>query len=68
MFREDIKELMFESGIHGRKIAFTMTDNQIVSESFLEDLNNMLNTGEIPNLMAVEDKELIFGDEMRKVV
>jgi dynein heavy chain len=68
MFREDIKELMFESGIHGRKIAFTMTDNQIVSESFLEDLNNMLNTGEIPNLMAIEDKELIFGDEMRKVV
>jgi dynein heavy chain len=68
MFREDIKEMMFESGIHGRKIAFTMTDNQIVSESFLEDLNNMLNTGEIPNLMAPEDKEMILGEEMRKVV
>lgn len=68
MFREDIKEMMFESGIHARKIAFTMTDNQIVSESFLEDLNNMLNTGEIPNLMGPEDKELILCEEMRKVV
>ena len=68
MFREDIKAMLFESGIHGRRIAFTMTDNQIVSESFLEDLNNMLNTGEIPNLMLPEDKDLILGEDMRKVV
>jgi dynein heavy chain len=68
MFREDVKLMLFEAGIHGRKTAFVMTDNQIVSESFLEDLNNMLNTGEIPNLMLPEDKEMILGDEMRKVV
>jgi dynein heavy chain len=28
----------------------------------------MLNTGEIPNLMLPEDKEMILGEEMRKVV
>jgi dynein heavy chain len=36
-----------------------MTDTQIISESFIENLNNLLNTGEIPNLMAPEDKEEI---------
>ena len=31
-------------------------------ESFLEDLNNILNTGEVPNLMAPEDFEEIIND------
>lgn len=38
---------------------FTLTDSQIIDESFLEDINNILNTGEIPNLMVNEDKEKI---------
>jgi len=36
-----------------------MTDTQIIDESFIENLNNLLNTGEIPNLMQPEDKEEI---------
>jgi dynein heavy chain len=32
-------------------VAFTLTDSQIINETFLEDINNVLNTGEIPNLM-----------------
>ena len=28
---------------------FLFTDNQIVDELFLEDINNLLNSGEIPN-------------------
>ena len=50
---------MFECGIEGKKIAFTMTDGQILKESFLEDINNILNTGEVPNLMLPEDKDKI---------
>ena len=34
-----------------------MTDSQILDETFLEDINNLLNTGEIPNLMLPEDKD-----------
>ena len=34
-----------------------MTDTQIMYESFLEDINNILNTGEITNLYAKEDYE-----------
>jgi len=38
-----------------------MTDTQIIAESFVENLNNLLNTGEIPNLMIPEDKEEIVN-------
>lgn len=33
-----------------------------MKESFLEDINNILNTGEVPNLWAPEDMEEIIGD------
>ena len=33
----------------------------------LEDINNILNTGEVPNLMAIEDMEEILTD-MRVMV
>ena len=66
-FREFIKELMFETGVQGNAITFCMTDTQILTETFLEDLNNILNTGEIPNLMAAEDKDKINND-LRNVI
>ena len=37
------------------QIAFVLTDTQIIDEAFIENLNNLLNTGEIPNLMQEED-------------
>jgi dynein heavy chain len=33
-----------------------------VKESFLEDINNILNTGEVPNLMGPEDLTEIIDD------
>jgi dynein heavy chain len=60
-FKEFIKELMFLSGIDGQQICFTLTDTQIVNEGFLETINNVLNTGEIPNLMLPEDKDKIIN-------
>jgi len=50
---------MKEAGIECKGISFVMTDTQIINESFIENLNNLLNTGEIPNLMAQEDKDEI---------
>lgn len=72
-FKEFMKELMFTSGIDGKPICFLMTDTQIISESFIEDINNLLNTGEIPNLWVPEDRDKIINGvrpvvvEMKKV-
>lgn len=33
---------------------------QIVIEEFLEDINNMLNSGEVPNLFAADEYEQII--------
>ena len=57
-----MKEMMFSSGVNGVSTAFTLTDSQILSETFLEDINNLLNTGEIPNLLLSEDKDKLQND------
>lgn len=62
-----MKNLMFRTGIDGEKVSFVMTDTQIISESFIEDINNMLNTGEIPNLYLPEDKDKIVNS-VREIV
>ena len=58
-FREDLKTLMRNVGIKGDRTTFIFNDNSIKQESFLEDINNILNTGEVPNLMLPEDKDKI---------
>lgn len=58
-FLDFMKQLMKDAGITMTKISFVLTDTQIINESFIENLNNLLNTGEIPNLMIPEDKEEI---------
>lgn len=65
-FREDIKSLMRVSGMEGKHIVFLLTDTQIVDEAFLEDVNNVLNTGEIPNLWESDELVAIF-DALRPV-
>jgi dynein heavy chain len=41
---------MLPSGCEGKDTTFVLNDTQIMYESFLEDVNNILNTGEITNL------------------
>jgi dynein heavy chain, axonemal len=57
---------MILCGIHYQRSVFLINDNQITNESFLEDVNNLLNSGEIPNLWLPEDKDLI-NNELRPI-
>jgi dynein heavy chain, axonemal len=56
-FREDLKAQMLNSGCDAVPTTFLMTDTQIMYENFLEDINNILNTGEITGLYQPEDFE-----------
>ena len=59
-WREDLKTLLKSAGGQGKPTVFLLTDTQIKEESFLEDVDSLLNTGEVPNLFAVDEKaELI---------
>lgn len=66
-FREDIKNFMRSTGVEGESCVFLFTDSQIVEESFLEDINNVLNSGEVPNLFQQDEIDKIVGD-MRPVL
>eukprot|EP00792_Barthelona_sp_PAP020_P009033 TRINITY_DN3265_c0_g1_i1.p1 TRINITY_DN3265_c0_g1~~TRINITY_DN3265_c0_g1_i1.p1 ORF type:complete len:4284 (+),score=1224.26 TRINITY_DN3265_c0_g1_i1:1098-12854(+) len=58
-FREDLKKAMLYAGCNNKATAFLITDSQITDESFLEDVNNILNTGDIPGIWLPEDMEQI---------
>ncbi|XP_054832932.1 dynein axonemal heavy chain 1 [Eublepharis macularius] len=59
-WREDIKKIMLKAGLQSLSITFLFTDTQIKSESFLEDINNLLNSGDIPNLYAPDEQDQIM--------
>lgn len=41
-------------------MVFLLTDAQIKDEGFLEDVDSVLNTGEVPNLFAMDEKQEIM--------
>ena len=61
-FREDLKNPYKMAGIDGDNCCFLFTDSQIMSETQLEDINNMLNSGEVPGMYGNDDKEKIIAD------
>lgn len=44
-FHEDLVNLYFKTGVKLEETVFLFTDNQIVQEEFLEDINNILSSG-----------------------
>ena len=55
-----MQTLLKNAGAFGKTTVFLITDTQIKEESFLEDIDNLLNTGEVPNLYAVDEKQEIM--------
>uniref|UniRef100_A0A8B9VSH1 Dynein axonemal heavy chain 12 n=1 Tax=Anas zonorhyncha TaxID=75864 RepID=A0A8B9VSH1_9AVES len=67
-WREDLKSLLKNAGVKGLKTVFIITDAQIKEESFLEDIDSVLNTGEVPNLFAADEKQEIIECLMRNYI
>ena len=51
-FWENLKKLYQMCGVEEREVAFLLTDSQITNEIFLEDISNILNSGEVPGTSA----------------
>ncbi|XP_063073303.1 dynein axonemal heavy chain 6 [Engraulis encrasicolus] len=60
-FHEDLRKLYKMAGVEGQNMVFLFTDTQIVVEEFLEDVNNMLNSGEVPNLFEKDELEQVLA-------
>jgi len=55
-WHDDMKRLLMKSGCTDQNMVFLFSDTQIAKEAFLEEVSSILNTGEVPNLYANEDK------------
>jgi dynein heavy chain, axonemal len=55
-WREDLKKLLKAAGAQNKKMVFLITDSQIKEDSFLEDIDGLLNSGEVANLFAADEK------------
>ncbi|CAB3230574.1 unnamed protein product [Arctia plantaginis] len=55
-WREDLKTLLRKSSTPELHMVFLFIESQIKEEGFLEDVNNMLNSGEVPNIFTSDEK------------
>lgn len=55
-WREDLKKVMLQAGVATKSTVFLFADNQIKDESFVEDINMLLNTGDVPNIFPADEK------------
>lgn len=56
-FKEDLKHLYYQTGVKDLPTSFLFNDTQIVHESFLEIINNILSTGEVSKLYKEDEFE-----------
>ncbi|KPA85080.1 putative dynein heavy chain [Leptomonas pyrrhocoris] len=56
-FHEFLLEVYTYAGVKNETCVLLLSDNQIVDEAMLEDVNNILNSGEVPSLFNAEERE-----------
>ena len=60
-FKEDLQHLYTKCGQKNQSYAFIITDSQIVVKEMLVYLNDLLNSGNVPDLFPQDDMESIQG-------
>ncbi|XP_078413797.1 dynein axonemal heavy chain 3 [Cetorhinus maximus] len=55
-WRDDVKKIMIKTGVESKQTVFMFNDSQIKDESFVEDINMLLNTGDVPNIFPADEK------------
>jgi len=59
--QEDLKQMYIKAGQKDESIVFLFTDSQITDERFLVYINDLLASGDIPDLFVTEDKDNIVN-------
>lgn len=59
---EELQKVMKVVGIDTKNATLLLSDIQIFNESLLEDICNILNNGEVPNLFPMEEKVKILEE------
>ncbi|XP_051881424.1 dynein axonemal heavy chain 6-like [Pristis pectinata] len=59
-FREDLKRVFKQTGAHRVKTVLLLTDSDLLKDSFLEDLNCMVSSGQVPGLFDSEELDSII--------
>ena len=54
-WQDDLRHVIRESGGGDSPLLFLFNDSQINDEAMVEDINSLLNTGEVPNLLLPEE-------------
>eukprot|EP00698_Gefionella_okellyi_P005145 TRINITY_DN1471_c0_g1_i4.p1 TRINITY_DN1471_c0_g1~~TRINITY_DN1471_c0_g1_i4.p1 ORF type:complete len:2448 (+),score=753.76 TRINITY_DN1471_c0_g1_i4:538-7881(+) len=59
--KEDLKQMYTKAGLKDEGIVFVFTDSQITDERFLVYINDLLASGDIPDLFPTEEKDNIIN-------
>jgi dynein heavy chain len=65
--KDDLKWMYNVAGVKGNGVMFLLTDSQIVNERFLIYINDLLATGNIPDLFQTDEEDAIVGSVAGKV-
>lgn len=59
-WQDDIKLILRESGGLNKDTTFLFSESQIKEEVFIQNLDSLLNSGEVPNLYGLDEKQEIL--------
>ncbi|XP_069675994.1 dynein axonemal heavy chain 7 isoform X3 [Periplaneta americana] len=59
-WREDLKGVLKQAGGFGKETTFLITEGQMKEEAFLQDIDSLLNSGEVPNIYAIDEQQEIL--------
>ena len=59
-FRDDLKIMLKEAGGMGKDTVFLFGEGQMKMEQFLQDIDCLLNLGEVPNIFQIDEKQKVL--------
>ncbi|KAG1698535.1 Dynein heavy chain 7, axonemal [Nymphon striatum] len=59
-WRDNLKVVLKAAGVQRKKMVLLITDSHIKDESFLEDINSLLNIGEVPSLFPKDEQQEVI--------